>query len=115
MIEGLCPGPDVPIELIVRYFGILPSLSLSGTVGSPLVRYASRPATRCSNVGAGVVACASGMAEALGDGEPEGEAVCAKSHPGGLGAKQRTEAGPPHWMIFLLRRILTGFSVVIGG
>src|SRR5258708_13561064 len=110
MIEGLCPGPDVPIELIVRYFGILPSLSLSGTVGSPLVRYASRPATRCSNVGAGVVACASGMAEALGDGEPEGEAVCAKSDPGVMGAKQRTEGSTPYSNIFFLKNIWTGFS-----
>src|SRR5260370_16165332 len=96
IIQALCPGPDVPTEGVVRSLGILPYLSLSGTVGSPLVRYASRPATRCSNVGAGVVACASGMAEALGDGEPEGEAVCAKSDPVVMGAKQRTEASPPH-------------------
>src|SRR5260221_1422053 len=74
----------MPTEAVVRSFGILPSLSLSGTVGSPLVRYASRPATRCSNVGAGVVACAAGVAEALGDGEPEAEAaIVSVETPGG--------------------------------
>src|SRR5260221_13134620 len=89
----------MPTEAVVRSFGILPSLSLSGTVGSPLVRYASRPATRCSNVGAGVVACAAGVAEALGDGEPEGEAaLVAVKTPGGPGAvivppDRRTPAG----------------------
>src|SRR5260221_12098571 len=76
----------MPTEAVVRSFGILPSLSLSGTVGSPLVRYASRPATRCSNVGAGVVACAAGVAEAPGDGEPEAEAgIVAVKTPGGPG------------------------------
>src|ERR1700746_3916455 len=60
IIHALCPGPGVPTEGVVRPFGILPSLSLSGTVGSPLVRYASRPATRCSKVG--VVAGAEGLA-----------------------------------------------------
>src|ERR1700736_4255225 len=61
IIHALCPGPGVPTEGVVRPFGILPSLPLSGTVGSPLVRYASRPATRCSKVG---VAAAEGVTAA---------------------------------------------------
>jgi hypothetical protein len=32
---------------------MFPSLSFNDEVGSPLVRYASRPATRCSKVGVG--------------------------------------------------------------
>ena len=81
----------------MRSFGILPSLSLSATVGSPLVRYASRPATRCSNVGegAGDAAWTAGVAEAAADGEGEGEPVWAKSVPV-KAPRQRTVASRPH-------------------
>ena len=81
----------------MRSFGILPSLSLSETVGSPLVRYASRPATRCSNVGvgAGGTAWTAGVAEAPADGEEEGEPVWAKS-VAVKAPRQRTVATPPH-------------------
>src|SRR5262245_11003950 len=62
IIHALWPGPGVPMEGVLSPSGILPSLFLSGTVGSPLVRYASRPATRCSKVG--VAAGAGGVAAA---------------------------------------------------
>src|ERR1700751_5072477 len=97
IIQALWPGPGVPTEAVVRSFGILPSLSLSGTVGSPLVRYASRPATRCSNVGvgAGDVAWTAGVAATPGDGDGEGEPVWAKRDPL-KASKQRTATSPPH-------------------
>src|SRR5438045_1846013 len=59
IIHALWPGPATPTDGVVSPAGIvgLPSLSfgptLSEAVGSPLVRYASRPAMRCSNVGGG--------------------------------------------------------------
>ena len=63
-------GPGTPTEGVVRPAGIvaLPSLSFgpvfNAIVGSPLVRYASRPATRCSSEGAGGGAAAGADAAA---------------------------------------------------
>src|SRR3954467_1643808 len=59
IIHALWPGAATPTDGVVRPSGMvgLPSLSLGPTfsdaLGSPLLRYASSPATRCSSVGAG--------------------------------------------------------------
>src|SRR5260221_13424399 len=78
-------------------------LSLSGTVGSTFVRYASRPATRCSNVGAGGEAAG----EAVGEGD--GVVFCAKRDWVVRSTNQRMEARAPNLIILLLTSIWTGF------
>ena len=64
---------------IVRSLGILPSLSFSDAVGSPLVTYASSPATLCSKVGVAALAAPDGVgeaaAEAVGVGDAAGAAA----------------------------------------
>jgi hypothetical protein len=74
-------------------------------VGSPFVRYASRPATRCSKVGVGGETA--GEAAAVGEGD--GVVFCAKRDWVVRTAKQRMEARAPNLIILLLTSIWTGF------
>src|SRR5438132_3120670 len=110
IIQALCPGPDVPTEGVVRSLGMFPFLSLSGTVGSPLVRYASSPATRCSNVGGGGETA--GEAAAIGDGD--GVVFWAIRDWVVNTTEQRMEARAPDLIILLLTNIGRGFLGRLG-
>ena len=82
---------------LVGSFGILPSLSFSEGVGSPLVRYASMPAARCSNVGVGAsdAALTASSQKRLRTEKRKVYRFWAKSDPVKAPCQRRV-ASPPH-------------------